>query len=115
MKQLHYLERAAPGEKIELYVNSNGGDLWGGFAVIDTMRQLSSPVHTVCVGRCRSMAAVIFAAGEPGHRGVAPRARVMLHQPRWTGEVVDGSAALRGNRVDAAATTRTVRGAGCSQ
>ena len=42
------------------------------------MRSLASPVRTLCVGRCRSTAALVLAAGEPGHRGVAPSARVAL-------------------------------------
>ena len=62
-------------------VNSDGGDLVAGLAVVDTMRQLTSPVHTVCVGRCRAVAAAIFAGGEPGHRGVSVSARVSIREP----------------------------------
>ena len=52
-------------------------------AILDTMQAISSPVHTRCLGRCRSMAAVLLAAGEPGHRLSYPSARIMLHQPSW--------------------------------
>ena len=45
------------------------------------MRQITSPVHTVCVGRCRSVAAAVFAGGEPGHRGVSVSARVSIREP----------------------------------
>ena len=45
------------------------------------MRQITAPVHTVCVGRCRSVAAAIFAGGEPGHRGVSVSARVSIREP----------------------------------
>ena len=60
--ELLYLEAASPGTPIDLYINSSGGSLWGGFAVYDTMRAISSPVRTICIGRCRSMAAVLLAA-----------------------------------------------------
>ena len=81
VRELHDLERQAPGAPIELYVNSDGGDLVAGLAVVDTMRQITAPVHTVCVGRCRSVAAAIFAGGEPGHRGVSVSARVSIREP----------------------------------
>lgn len=88
IKRLLWLEAASPGEPIELVINSSGGSLWAGFALFDTLRAVSSPVHTVCLGRCRSMAAVLLAAGEPGHRYAAASARLMIHQPHWDGEAV---------------------------
>ena len=81
VRELHDLERQSPATPIELYVNSDGGDLVAGLALVDTMRQLTSPVHTVCVGRCRAVAAAIFAGGEPGHRGVSVSARVSIREP----------------------------------
>ena len=74
IKRLLWLEAASPGEPIEFVINSSGGSLWAGFALFDTLRAVSSPVHTVCLGRCRSMAAVLLAAGEPGHRYAAASA-----------------------------------------
>ena len=85
VKELHDLERQAPGAPIELYVNSDGGDLVAGLAVVDTMRQLSAPIHTVCIGRCRSVAAAVLAAGAPGHRGVSVSARVSILEPPCDG------------------------------
>jgi len=83
IRRLLWLEADAPGEPIELIINSSGGSLWAGFALFDTMRAISSPVHTCCIGRCRSMAAVLLAAGEPGHRYASESARLMVHQPYW--------------------------------
>merc|ERR1711879_218178 len=60
-------------------INSSGGKLFGGFAIHDVMRGITSPVHTVCVGRCQSMATVLLAAGAEGHRSVLRSARVMIH------------------------------------
>ncbi len=65
---------------IDLYVNSPGGSVTDGMAVIDAMRGISAPVHTVCVGLAASMAAWILAAGVPGFRKASPNAEVMLHQ-----------------------------------
>ena len=55
-------------EPIRLYINSGGGAVCAGYAIIDTMRMIESPVETVCVGMAASMAAVILACGEPGCR-----------------------------------------------
>merc|ERR1740129_617311 len=73
-----------PKAAITLIINSDGGGLYGGFAVYDTMRLLSAPVRTVCLGRAQSMAAVLLAAGTPGQRFMAPSARAMIHQISWT-------------------------------
>lgn len=35
----------------------------------------------MCIGHAESMAAVLLASGEVGHRAVQPHARVMIHQP----------------------------------
>ena len=101
--ELLYLEAASPGTPIDLYINSSGGSLWGGFAVYDTMRAISSPVRTICIGRCRSMAAVLLAAGEPGERYAAASARLMIHQPSWGWDSQDGAASKSANNVTAEA------------
>ena len=79
--QLLYLESVDPKTPITLFINSGGGSVTDGLAIIDAMALVSCPVHTVAVGRAASMAAVILACGAPGKRVVAPNARVMLHQP----------------------------------
>lgn len=79
--QLLYLERQAPGEPIIMIINSGGGKVTAGLAIHDVMRELSSPVHTVCLGQCSSMAAVLLAAGAPGSRRAAPSCRIMIHEP----------------------------------
>jgi len=50
-------------------------------AVFDTMRYIRPAVHTFCLGQAASAAAVLLAAGAPGHRSVVPNARVLIHQP----------------------------------
>lgn len=57
--QLLYLEADAPGVPIDLHINSSGGKVYAGFAILGVMRSLRSPVHTTCLGHCESMAAVV--------------------------------------------------------
>lgn len=79
--QLLHLEAEAPERPINLYINSPGGEMTGFFAIVDTMRYIKAPVATICVGQAASAAAVLLAAGEPGHRYILPNARVLFHQP----------------------------------
>jgi ATP-dependent Clp protease protease subunit len=89
MKML-YLDNLKRNSEISLYVNSPGGSVDDTMAVYDTMRFVSSPVATYCIGRAQSGAALILAAGTKGSRFALPHAKVMLHQP-WGG--VSGQAA----------------------
>jgi ATP-dependent Clp protease, protease subunit len=79
--QLLHLEGEDPDKPINLYINSPGGDMTALFGVYDAMQFLGPPIHTVCVGQAASAAAVLLAAGEPGHRAALPNARVLIHQP----------------------------------
>lgn len=79
--QLLHLEAEAPGEPIRLLINSPGGEVYGGLAIHDVVRDVSSPVHTTCCGMAMSIASVILAAGEPGQRASFPNGRILIHQP----------------------------------
>ncbi len=79
--QLLHLESEAPGQDIQLYINSPGGDMTGLFAIHDTMQYIAPDVATICVGQAASAAAVLLAAGTPGKRYALPNARVLIHQP----------------------------------
>jgi ATP-dependent Clp protease protease subunit len=89
MKML-YLDNLKRGNEISLYINSPGGTVDDTMAIYDTMRFVSSPVSTFCIGRAQSGAALILAAGQKGKRHALAHAKVMLHQP-WGG--VSGQAA----------------------
>jgi len=89
MKML-YLDNMKQNSEISLYVNSPGGSVDDTMAIYDTMRFVSSPVATYCIGRAQSGAAIILAAGAEGKRHALAHAKVMLHQP-WGG--VSGQAA----------------------
>lgn len=79
--QLLFLESQDPEKEISLYINSPGGSVTAGLAIYDTMRYITSPVSTVCMGLAASMGAFLLAAGEPGLRFALPNCQVMIHQP----------------------------------
>ncbi len=81
MMQMLYLENQRKGQEINFYINSFGGAVDDTLALYDTMRFLSSPVATYCIGRAYSGAAVLLTAGEKGKRYCLPHAKVMIHQP----------------------------------
>jgi ATP-dependent Clp protease, protease subunit len=79
--QLLFLESENPKREISFYINSPGGVVTSGFAIYDTMRFITSPVSTLCMGTAGSMASFLLAAGAPGRRIALPNASVILHQP----------------------------------
>lgn len=76
--QLMYLDSLNNNE-ITIYINSYGGSVYDGFAIIDVMRRIKSPVKTICIGKAMSMAALILACGDT--RQATDLATIMLHQP----------------------------------
>ena len=89
IRGLIYLQRQDAKAPITLYVNSPGGEVQSGLALYDTMRAVSCPVHTVCLGMAASMGALIFIAGD--ERQILPHGRVMIHDP-LIGGGIGGSA-----------------------
>lgn len=78
--QLLYLEHTDNKKDISLYINSPGGSVSAGLAIIDTMNFIKSDVSTICVGVAASMGALILSAGEKGKRFTLPNSEVMIHQ-----------------------------------
>ena len=79
--QLLFLAREDSEKDINLYVNTPGGMVTSGMAILDTMRFVKPDVSTLCVGQAASMGALLLAAGAKGKRSALPHSRVMLHQP----------------------------------
>lgn len=77
--ELLYLA-AKSNDPIRLYINSPGGSIISGMAVIDTMNMIKAPVYTYCTGMAASMGAMILACGEPGERYCLPNSDVMIHE-----------------------------------
>jgi ATP-dependent Clp protease protease subunit len=79
--QMLHLEQEDATKDITLYVNSPGGVVSAGMAIIDTMHFIKPNVSTVCIGMAASMGAMIVSQGEPGKRFILPNAKIMIHQP----------------------------------
>ncbi len=79
--QLLSLEAEDPDRDISIYVNSPGGSVTSGLAILDTMSFVKPQISTFCVGQAASMAAVLLAAGQRGKRFALPNARIIIHQP----------------------------------
>jgi ATP-dependent Clp protease protease subunit len=84
--RLLYLEAMDPGKEITFYINSPGGVITSGMVIYDTMKMISSPVSTVCMGMAASMGSILLSGGEKGKRFIFPHGEVMIHQPSGGGQ-----------------------------
>jgi len=89
--QLLLLESENPNADIMMYVQSPGGVVDAGLAILDTMRYIKAPVSTIAMGSVASMGAVLLAAGAKGKRFALPHSRIMIHQPHGgaRGQITD--------------------------
>lgn len=83
--QMLFLAAEDPEKDISLYINSPGGSITAGLAILDTMRLIEPDIVTYCVGQAASMGAVLLAAGAKGKRFALPHARILIHQPHMSG------------------------------
>ena len=79
--QLLHLESVEPNQDINFYINSPGGSITDGLAIIDTMNFIKCDVSTICIGQCASMGALLLASGTKGKRFALPNSRILIHQP----------------------------------
>ena len=84
--RLLYLEAADPGKEISFYISSPGGVITSGMVIYDTMKLISSPVSTICMGMAASMGSILLSGGEKGKRFIFPHGEVMIHQPSGGGQ-----------------------------
>ena len=64
-----------------MYINSPGGLITAGFAILDTMNYIKPDISTICMGQAASMAAILLSMGKKGKRRALENSRVMIHQP----------------------------------
>ena len=88
--QLLFLESEDPDREIYLYINSPGGSITDGMAIVDTINYIKCPVTTICVGLAASMGAVLLACGTKGKRFATPNAEILIHQPLIAGGGLSG-------------------------
>ena len=79
--QLLFLSREDPDKGIQMYINSPGGQIYAGMAILDTMQMIPNKISTVAVGVTASFGTVLLSAGEKGQRYALPHATIHLHQP----------------------------------
>lgn len=79
--QLLFLEMENPDKPVTMYINSPGGSVYDGMSIYDTMKYISCPVSTTCMGTAASMGAVLLSAGEKGKRFALPHSQILLHAP----------------------------------
>ena len=95
--QLLFLAHEDPKKDIKLYINSPGGSVYDGLAIIDTMDYIAPDVQTIGIGLQASMGAMLLACGTKGKRSILPNSRIMIHQPSsgTEGKITDQEISLR--------------------
>jgi len=83
--QMLFLESEDPDKEISFYINSPGGSITDGMAIVDTMNYIKCPVTTICVGMAASMGSVLLACGAKGKRFATPNSEILIHQPLISG------------------------------
>ena len=88
--EMLFLESEDPDKEIHFYINSPGGSIVDGMAIVDTMNYIKCPVSTICVGMAASMGSVLLACGEKGKRYATPNSEILIHQPLIGGNGLSG-------------------------
>lgn len=83
--QLLYLAAKDPEKDITMYIDSPGGSVTAGLAIMDVMNYVAPDISTVCTGMAASMGSVLLASGAKGKRFILPHSEVMIHQPLISG------------------------------
>jgi len=87
IQKLMYMKKEKPEEKIRIYVNSRGGEVNAGMLIYDAIKGLKNEADIICIGIAASMAAIILAGGQKGHRFILPHSKVMIHEPLVAGGI----------------------------
>ncbi len=83
--QMLFLESEDPDKEISFYINSPGGSITDGMAIVDTMNYIKCPVSTICIGLAASMGSVLLTCGTKGKRFATPNSEILIHQPLISG------------------------------
>lgn len=81
ISQLLFLDAQDSEKDISIYINSPGGVITSGLAILDTMNFIKADVQTIATGMAASMASVLLAGGTKGKRFALPNSTVLIHQP----------------------------------
>jgi len=97
--QLLFLNREAPDQEIQMFINSPGGVIYSGMAIYDTMKMISAPVSTVAVGMTASFGTILLTAGTKGRRFALPNATIHVHQPLGGGQGQASDIVIQANEI----------------
>jgi len=81
MAELLFLDAQDSDKDISMYINSPGGSVTDGLAIMDTMNFVKSDVQTIATGMAASMASILLSSGTKGKRFALPNSTVLIHQP----------------------------------
>lgn len=79
--QLLFLEKESPSEDIQMFINSHGGQVTAGMAILDTMNYIKCDISTTAIGIAASMGTVLLTNGTKGKRFALPNSKIHIHQP----------------------------------
>ena len=79
--QLLFLEKENPKEDIQMFINSQGGQITAGMAILDTMNYIKCDISTIAIGIAASMGTVLLTNGTKGKRFALPNSKIHIHQP----------------------------------
>lgn len=79
--QLLFLESEDSNKDINVYINSPGGEVTAGLAILDTMNFISCDISTTVIGQACSMGSLLASSGTKGKRFMLPNSRHLIHQP----------------------------------
>ena len=97
--QLLFLESQDKDKDIKIYINSPGGSVTAGLAIMDTMDYIKPDVSTICVGMAASMGAVLLSAGKKGKRFALTNSEIMIHQVLGGAEGQASDIKIRAERI----------------
>ena len=106
LSQMLYLEQES-NDPITIYINSPGGSVNAGLVIYDCIQAAEVEINLICAGTAASMAAIILAGGQQGHRYILPHSKVMIHEPLLAGGL-GGSATSIKNISDSILETREI-------
>jgi ATP-dependent Clp protease protease subunit len=90
--QLLFLQKEDPEKDITMYINSPGGEIYSGLAIVDTMNYVKPNISTVAIGTTASFGTIILSAGTKGKRFSLPNTMIHIHQPLVSGGGISGQA-----------------------
>ena len=94
MSELIYLEHCS-NEPVTIYINSHGGEVDAGLMIYDAIQGCKLKINMICAGSAASMAAVLLAGGQRGHRFILKHSKVMIHEPLLSGGVGGSATSIK--------------------